>query len=707
MITIDPKLQPPGQDGTEHGTTPPIGGPHALHDGIEALANSQSPDVSDAAPETETSEVDIDDDAWLKRATEAFDQADDYFDNSVRPKLNDSIKAFHSIHPSDSPFAATTKHFTSKIYRPKTRTYLTKLQAAACAAFFTNPDVVSIEAENPSDKNEVVAAAVMKALMNYRLDKSIDTYKMILGGFQDAMVQGLVCYHAYWDTGNGKIHSDTGKFLTDKPCVDLIPIENVRFNAGGSWVNIVETSPYFIILRPMFVSDIKEEMESGFFKEVEDSLIEQACTDDGATTRTARAGGKSDPQGRSTKSVKDYAIVVVQEHIHRIEGKDWVFHTLNNKAMLTDPKPIEEVYFHGRRPFIIGACEIEAHEVYVESQPTIHRQVQDEINEIANQRLNNLKLAMNKKFVIRSESEIDLDALLRNQPGSAVYTKEPKEDVMPLETGDVTQTSYLEQERLDKDFDSLGGQFDPNVGLTGRSGNDRLGTMQMLNSNANAIVEYKLRTFCETAVKPLLRLLAIIEQHYETDDVVLSLAGQKANVFHQISQVTNETLQKELNVKINVGLNSTDPMFKQQKFWNTITQLVELSANPAARGLDMQEVAHESFGLIGYGDGDRFLNQQSNPQMTILMQENMMLKQKSAGLELKEQTKRDIAMMQVASRERIELAKLQHQGAEAMDDDQREMHDMLQKHENERQQLKQQQAEAAAKMQQPALGGKA
>lgn len=47
-----------------------------------------------------------------------------------------------------------------------------KFTAAAAAAFFSNSDVVSIEAENASDKAEVLSAAIVKALINYRLRKA-------------------------------------------------------------------------------------------------------------------------------------------------------------------------------------------------------------------------------------------------------------------------------------------------------------------------------------------------------------------------------------------------------------------------------------------------------------------------------------------------------------------------------------------------------
>lgn len=598
--------------------------------------------VNDEDEDIDVPEIDIGEGHWLSRSRTAYDASTSYFENNIRGDLDDSINAFHNKHKSSSHFSTTTSNFSSKVYRPKTRAVITKYEAAADAAYFSNPDVVSIEAENPSNKNEVLGAAVTKAILQYRLTKTVPWYQIVIGGFQDAQVQGLAIAHYYWKV-KVKQHSEQDPLTkevmvsdylhTDEPAIDLIPLENFRFDPNASWMNIVETSPFLIHMRPMYVCDVKAQVAKGYFKEVSESDYMSAAgsSKDFMATRQARAQSGQDPREKSSKELGDYEIVMVQEHIHRIEDEDYVWFTLNNEVMLRDPVLLEELYFTGERPYVIGSCALETHNTYVSSTPNLLSGLQEEINEVANQRLNNVKLALNKKFIVRTDAEIDLASLLRNQPGSAVYTQNPAEDVRELSTPDVTQSSYLEQDRLNGDFDELAGNFSSNSIQQQQSNQATWHGMQMLNSNANVQLEHQLRIFTDTFVTPLLRAIVKLEQKYETNDTIFALVGQQnADLFQKFGQSPeiDELLQHELTIKCNVGMNNTDPMIKQQRLINALGVILNISKNPASRGLDMKEVAKEIFASSGFGDGMRFLNQEVDPAMAQLMQENAILKKK-------------------------------------------------------------------------------
>lgn len=638
-------------------------------DGIKGFGDAPKPTLRYIDEEDEAANKYSDEDInYLDRSKTAFEISDDYFNNNIRPKLNNSIRAFHNEHRTGSHLSSSSKQFTSKIYRPKTRATIAKYEAAAAAAFFSNSDIVSIEPENPSDKMEIASAESYKKLIQYRLTKSIPWYPTLLGAFQDAKVQGLTCAYVYWKTKIDQhvqneindAQSNAPKFSMDQPCIDIIALEHIRFDPSADWIDIVNTSPYLIILHPMYICDLREEIASGYFNEVSDDAINNAVKKEGVDTRTARANTKQDPQAKASQNIKDFEIVMVQEHIHRIEGHDQVWFTLDTIAMLKSPVPIEEIYFHGQRPIVIGSTIIETHNPYVSSTPELMNCLQEEINEIANQRLNNVKLMMNKKYIIKSDSEVDLQALLRNQPGSAVYAQDPEKDVRELETPDVTQSSYLEQDRLNADFDDLAGNFSPQSNVSSRSLQDTVRGGQLLNSKANMLLEYELRTFTERFVIPVLKLLIKLEQKYETDDVVLALIGQQAQLQkYGMDKMTDDLLNKELSIKANVGLNNTDPTIKLQKLTGALDILLKLSANPAAaQGFDMSEVSKEIFALSGYGDGMRFINQQGNPQIAQMMQEIKVLQMKLKDKSSVEATKRAIAHESNAVKYTVEMAKI-------------------------------------------------
>jgi len=239
---------------------------------------------------------------------------------------------------------------------------------------------------------------------------------------------------------------------------------------------------------------------------------------------------------------------------------------------------------------------------------------QREINEVANQRLDNVKLVLNKRWLARRGSNVDLQSITRNVAGS-VTLADNLDDVRPVEFNDVTGSSYQEQDRLNVDFDELVGTFSASTIQTNRRMNETVGGMAMLRGGVNSLVEYVLRTFAETWVEPVLRQLVKLEQAYETDEVVLGLAAERAQLFQKygVNEITDELLNQELTVSVNVGMGATDPLTKMQNFGQALNMIGQFMATPAAMILDPMEVSKEIFGRLGYKDGQRFFQQQGQP----------------------------------------------------------------------------------------------
>jgi hypothetical protein len=72
----------------------------------------------------------------------------------------------------------------------------------------------------------------------------------------------------------------------------------------------------------------------------------------------------------------------------------------------------------------------------------------------------------------------------------------------------------------------------------------------------------------ETWVEPVLRQLILLEQHYETDETILGIAGQRANLFEKfgIDAVLDDLLEQELTLSVSVGMGATNPQEKVNRF---------------------------------------------------------------------------------------------------------------------------------------------
>ena len=76
--------------------------------------------------------------------------------------------------------------------------------------------------------------------------------------------------------------------------------------------------------------------------------------------------------------------------------------------MLTEPEPLDQTVFHGRRPYVMGVASIETHKVFPTPIPQMVRGLQDEINEIKNQRLDNVKFVLNKGYFAKRGKNVSI-----------------------------------------------------------------------------------------------------------------------------------------------------------------------------------------------------------------------------------------------------------------------------------------------------------
>ena len=323
------------------------------------------------------------------------------------------------------------------------------------------------------------------------------------------------------------------KVLVDRPVVDLFPVENLRIDPGANWIDPINSSPYVIHLIPTYVLDVKDKMESGEWMPYGDAVIAAATESKPDSTRIARQKDRDDPYGADARSVDDYEVVWVQRHIHRRDGKDWEFYMLGDMCLLTDPVPLKESVLHGKRPYVLGTTTIETHKLFPSTVPQLSRGLQEEINEVANQRLDNVKFVLNKKFLVKRGKEADIQGLVRNVPGGVAMFDDPVNDVRELSWPDVTGSSFQEHQGLSMEMDELLGNFNPAQMMATGGANNPARNMAMLSGASGSLVEYSLRTYVETFVQPVLRQLVQLEQAYETDARVMQLAGKKSELFQR------------------------------------------------------------------------------------------------------------------------------------------------------------------------------
>lgn len=570
-------------------------------------------------------------------ARDCYTSSTNWINASRRLKWNDSLRSFQNIHPSGSKYLSSDYRYRSRLFYPKTRAMVRKAEAATAQAFFSNEDTVNITALDDDDPKEQASAEIMQRLLQYRLTKTIPWFQTLVGARQDAEVMGVCIGKVYWKYGEKYSHTEPRPSIhpltgtgydeagqpyfedydifdktDDHPWIDLIPPENFRFDPGADWRNPIATSPYTIEIIPMYIIDVKAKVESGEWLPVSESAMYSATDLDDDMTRRGRENNRVPGKAHDAWKPRAYDICWIRENIIRHGGQDYHYFSLSGAGeLLTLPKPINEIYLQGIRPYVCGNVVTEAHKVYPSSKVELIKDLQGATNDVRNLRFDNVKLNLNPRQFLAAGLGIDPQDMRVFMPGKTVISTSkapPSESIYWDRPPDVTATSYQEQDRLNMDFDELvGGISNSNIEAN-RQTYQAVGNMEMMQGNASQIEEYDQRVFAETFVEPIIRHLVKLEQAYETNPVLLAIAGKEAQLWQKfgINEITDELLKRELTIKVNVGIGATNPKQKLQNFATGADLIGKLFGPAAAMGANFEEIVKEVFGLCGYKDGGRF-----------------------------------------------------------------------------------------------------
>lgn len=561
----------------------------------------------------------------LQLARDAYSSSTSFFDSSIRRDAEAALRQFQSRHPVGSKYLSDTYRSRSHLFRPKTRAAVRKAEAIAAEALFNQLDLISVRPEDDDSVVQHVAAKLKKSLLQYRLKKSIKWFQLCMGAYQDAQVVGVVISHQYWEYN--------AKKGIDQPCLELVPLENMRIDPGASWVDPINSSPYVIRLIPMYLKDVKARTQQADartgqpkWKAVTEAQMLAATKSYGDTTRATREGNRQDSQGQ-TSAINSFAKVWVHQNIMEIDGEDMVWYTLGDHALLSDPVPLKKMWWHGRRPFIMGMSVIETHKIYPAGPVGLTKDLQAETNEVANQRIDNVKLAMNKRWFAKRAGQVDIRSLVRGSAGSVTLMNDPEKDVKEVEFRDVTASSYQEHDRLNVEFDELAGNFSPSSVQSNRKLNETVGGMKVLDANGNQVSAYQLLTFITTWVQPVLEQLSLLETEYETDATIMRTAANMSGLWKMakdkgyadksIDAMLRECLAQDVNLTVEVGMGVTNPQEKVKNLMLGLTSIREILDGGVLEryGLDVADVIAEVFAALGYGTGKRFFDAGGDPAL--------------------------------------------------------------------------------------------
>lgn len=639
-------------------------------------------------------------DPWLNKAKEAFEASTTFVDTNLRKDWEDSTRHFQSKHMGGSKYYSDSYKYRSKMFRPKTRATVRQVEAATAAAFFSQLEVISYEPEDDHNPLHLAGSLLRQELINYRLSgkRQIPWFQICVGGMQEAQIFGVVVSKQFWDyqekevempvqiqgqsvlneDGTPAVIEQKVKFK-DQPDIKLYPIENVRFDPAAEWTDVVNSSPYFIAMESMRIGEIRKKIKDGEWEQVEESLLLSARNANYDSTRQARSGEKEDEKdSRYSKALSDFDLVWVHENFMRVDGDEYQYYTLGDRAMLSRPKPLDKAYLHGQRPFVVGTCMLEPHKSIPDSPVHLAKGTQKEANEVANTRLDNVKLVLNKRWLVKRGKQVDLQSLVRNAPASVTLVNDVQTDVLPVEFNDVTSSSYAEQDRINVDLDELLGSFSAGSVATNRKLGETVGGLQMLRGTSNSMGQYLIRVFSETWVEKVLNQLDELEQYYESDLPLLTTFAKRLNLGkYGIQAINKDLLMAPARVTVNIANSAMDPTIRLELFTFAMHKYAEFR-QIMPPDMDPEPIKAYIFGLLGFRDASRFsVDPEGNPQMAAMQQEIQALTQalesKMAEIREKGEANFAVVMAKIEADKQKTAAELQQREMQSMRETQASM----------------------------------
>lgn len=641
--------QPRGEDGVDRpfdGSQET--GPRDLYkETMDAMVPPGT--VDDDAPTEEDGEQPSDQE-FLRLVNYAEEQALLYMNQINRRTWASSYRAYHNQHFQGSKYDSPDWKARSKIFVPKTRASVRRDMAALAASLFGSVDAVRCSPGNEGDPKQRAAAALMQEVVNYRTDRtsgraSIPWFHVAMGARQDCLLTGVCLSKQYWKLElrrspkpeeSQEKNPVTGEMETvkqrvwrpfiDRPEIELFPPENFVIDPAAVWTHPVQSAAYVILKYPMHVDEVKakaKDPRNPWHEVAEEMLVnsKKQSKFEMAAIRRAREFGID--RLDDVQNTGDFKIVWVYETFMRVDGIDYTFFSVSDKAMLTDPKPVDEVYpeQHGERPIVMGYGNLETHRIFPMSPVESWRQLQLETNDIRNLTLDAIKTNVTPVTKVVRGRNVDLDQLKRRAATSSILVTKP-DDVTWDRPPEIPQSTVMMQQRLDTEFDDLAGQYNASTVQNNNAMERTLGGLKLAAGAANAVQEFDLRVFIETWCEPVLAQTIRLEQYYESDAIVLGLAGDRAQLWqkHGVDTITDELLEQEVTLRVNIGLGAGDPQQRLGKFASAIQIVVPLlMQSPKFKSgeyeMDEDSIMEEVFGAVGYRDGGkRFVRKNPEPK---------------------------------------------------------------------------------------------
>lgn len=530
---------------------------------------------------------------------EKFQDAKDY-----RQQYEDRWRDFYLMYRSYPEVKAYP--WRSNIYVPMAYSTVETL----APRMFSNTAQVRFLPRGINNIENEATANVMNHLFTWQWYLANADYKNVLAGKQ-GLIYGTTIAKIFWrrDIRERTIRQKR-KFLGIH---EYIAEEKITIKEYDSWdydvVDIfnfypqpgaedVETAEYVMQIEVQTLDQLKEMQQQGIYENVGDlkDLSGNVLPEDFPGDQVREDVIENvDPAHYQDREKERFSII-------EYWTRDRVVTIVKDQNIVLRDKP--NPFWHGKIPYVSWKFNPLPHEFYgIGAIEPIH-DLQYELNDLRNLRMDNMIQVLNKMFFVSKSANVDLEQLV-SRPGGYIELNNI-EGIREFATGDVAASSYQEENMLKEDIQFTTGLSDQMRGAEGKSSHTAT-ALNMLQEAANVRITMALKLWEIMFLRKMGEQAYQLNQQFIDDEVVFRATNLPGR---PITKASVEEIQGVYDVMPVAG--STDPFNEQVKV-QELTTLFNLTQNmPGVNSLKILEMLLKSMGVH---DTEQILSAQAVEQM--------------------------------------------------------------------------------------------
>ena len=420
----------------------------------------------------------------------------------------------------------------------------------------------------PREIEDTENARSTSQVLDYQWD-IMDMKKKIKLWVKQALLYGVGVIKLTWS-----FKGEFGNVVQDQPDAEVVDLFDFYIDPDATTTDNAE---YIIHRVERNIEALKANKNYTVFKE----LVEDV-KDDSYKIQRDSITGLSKPKDSDKKKVE----LLEYWGLYDIKGtgvdEECLITLANRKHIL---RAIPNPYEHKRKPFIVLFDTQIPNEFWAVGEVEPLKSLQYELNDIRNQRMDNVTLILNRMWKVKKGANIDEDELV-SQAGAVVHTDDMA-GLETIDTPDVTASAYNEETLVKSDMQQASGITDYTKGqgsgaVRGQSGmgNETATGIMLLQEAGNARFRYKLDNL-EDSLKDFGNQLIALNQQYLDKKMTIRIVGKEGGV--KWIDVSPDNIKGRYDIAVEAG--STQPMNKSMRraeareLLATVAPYAELGAN--------------------------------------------------------------------------------------------------------------------------------